>query len=132
VARVEPASPGFEAWASIFPKPADLVISASYNPLHLPLRTGALHVRAEAWAGNDEDAHNITDKANVFLSMFHSAEASVGSPGSDADVKVLFDSLQVRQEANRAVLIATLPTGVFRKLVGSSEPMPAQPDQSRK
>jgi hypothetical protein len=38
VARVEPASPGFEAWSAVFPKPADLVISASYNPLHLPLR----------------------------------------------------------------------------------------------
>ncbi len=29
VARVEPSSPGFEAWSAIFPKPADLVISAS-------------------------------------------------------------------------------------------------------
>jgi hypothetical protein len=64
--------------------------------------------------------------------MFHSAEVSVGSPGGDADVKALFDSLQVRQEANRAVLIATLPTGVFRKLVGSPDQMPAQPDPPRK
>src|ERR1700675_4714704 len=36
VARVEPASPGFEAWSAVFPNAADLVISASYNPLHLP------------------------------------------------------------------------------------------------
>jgi len=132
VARIEPSSPGFEAWSSIFPKPADLVISASYNPLHLPLRAGVLHLRAEAWTGSDEDARNITDKANVFLAMFHGAEASVGSPGSDADVKALFDSLQVRQEANRAVLIATLPTGVFRKLVESPDQMQAQPDQTHK
>ncbi len=132
VARVEPDAPGFEEWSSIFPKPADLVISASYNPLHLPLRTGALHVRAEAWASSDEDARNITDKANVVLTMFHSAEASVGSPGSDADVKALFDSLQVRQEANRAVLIATLPSGVLRKLVEAPDQMPAQPEQTRK
>jgi len=132
VARVEPGSPGFESWTSIFPKPADLVVSASYNPLHLPLRTGALHVRAEAWAGSDEDARGIADKANVFLSMFHSAEVSVGSPGGDADVKALFDSLQVRQEANRAVLVATLPTGVLHKLVGSPDQMPAQPDPPRK
>ena len=69
------------------PKPADVVISASYNPLHLPLRTGALHLRAEAWAGSGDDARNIADKLNVFLAMFHSAETSVGSPGSDADVK---------------------------------------------
>ena len=80
------------------------MISASYNPLHLPLRTGALHLRAEAWAGNNEDARSIADKLAVFIAMFHSAETSVGSPGSDADVKVLFDSLQVRQEDSRAVL----------------------------
>ena len=125
VARVEPSAPDFGEWSMVFPKAADLVISASYNPLHLPLRAGVLHLRAEAWAGSDDDARNITDKVTVFLAMFHSAEASVGSPGSDADLKALFDSLQVRQEDNRAVLYATLPTGVFHKLVESPEPMPA-------
>jgi hypothetical protein len=125
VARVDPAAPAFGGWSSVFPKPADLVVSASYNPLHLPLRTGALHLRAEAWAGNNDDAHNIADKLNIFLAMFHSAETSVGSPGSDADVKALFDSLQVRQEDNRAVLYALVPTGVFRKLLESPSAMPA-------
>ena len=57
--------------------------------------------------------------------MFHSAEESVGSPGTDADMKLLFDSLHVRQEDSRAVLVATLPTGVFRKLVDSSDQLPA-------
>ena len=124
VLRVDPSSPGFSGWSAVFPKPADLVISASYNPLHLPLRAGVLHVRAEAWAGTDEDAHDITDKANVFLSMFHSAEASVGSPGTDPDVKALFDSLQVRQEGNHAVLQAILPAAVLRKLQESPGQMP--------
>jgi hypothetical protein len=99
------------------------VISASYNPLHLPLRTGVLHLRAEASTDNKEDARAIADKLGVFFSMFHSAEESVGSPGSDADLKVLFDSLKVRQEDSRAVAVATVPTGVFRKLVDSSEQM---------
>ncbi len=119
VARVEPSAPEFGGWSEVFAKPADVVISASYNPLHLPLRTGALHLRAEAWAGSEADARNITDKMTVFLAMFHSAEVSVGSAGSDADVKALFDSLQVRQEDSRAVLYATLPTSVFRKFVES-------------
>jgi len=125
VAHVEPSAPVFGGWSSIFSKACDLVISASYNPLHLPLRTGALHLRAEAWAGNNEDARNIADKLAVFIAMFHSAETSVGSPGSDADVKVLFDSLQVRQEDSRAVLYATVPTGVFRKLVESPGQLPS-------
>ncbi|MFZ1137714.1 MAG: hypothetical protein ABR881_06160 [Candidatus Sulfotelmatobacter sp.] len=125
VARVEPLARESEAWASIFPKPADLVISASYNPLHLPLRVDALHLRAEAWAGSDQDARDIADKVNVYLAMFRSAEVSVGSPGTDADVKAFFESLQVRQEDSRAVLSAILPGTVLRKLGESPEPMSA-------
>lgn len=139
VARVVPLAREFGTWSTIFPKPADLVISASYNPLHLPLRVDALHLRAEAWAGSDEDARDITDKVNVFLAMFRSAEVSVGSPGTDADVKAFFDSLQVRQEDRRAVLSATLPSGIFRKLQDSPALMPTpgtppastQPDKPR-
>ncbi len=125
MARVDPAAPGFEGWSTVFPKPADLVVSASYNPLHLPLRAGVLHLRAEAFALNDEDAQTITEKLNVFLAMFHSAEASVGSPGTDADLKAFFDSLQVRQQSNRAVLLAAVPTEVIRKLADSPVQMPA-------
>jgi hypothetical protein len=121
VARVEPSAPGFESWSSVFPKTADLVISASYNPLHLPLRSGVLHLRAEAEAGSAEDAANIANKVNVFLAMFRSAEVSVGSAGTDADVKAVFESLQVRQEGSRAVLSAVLPSAVFRKLGESSD-----------
>jgi len=121
IARVEPTAPAFDGWSSVFARPADLVISASYNPLHLPLRAGVLHVRAEASAANDDDAQQIADKLNVFLAMFHSAEASVGSPGTDADVKTVFESLHVRQEDGRAVLQATVPTAFFRKIVDSPE-----------
>jgi hypothetical protein len=123
VARVDPAAPPFQAWSTVFSKPADLVISASYNPLLLPLHSGALHLRAEAWAADDNGARVIAEKANLFLTMFHSAETSVGSPGNDSDLKALFDSLQVKQEDNRAVASATVPTGVFRKLM-ESPPVP--------
>jgi len=128
MARVDPSSPAFEGWNDFLSHPADVVISASYNPLHLPLRSGVLHVRAEAWAASTDDARAIAQKLNGFLATFHSAEASVGSPGTDADVKTLFDSLQVRQEDTRAVLYAILPTDVFRKLVDSEHaPSAAQP-----
>lgn len=139
IAHVDPAVPEFGGWGDLLPHPADIVLSASYNPLHLPLRAGALHVRAEAWATSSDDAKAIADKLTVFLSMFHSAEASVGSPGTDADLKTLFDSLKVRQEDSRAVLVATLPTGVFRKLVDSDQtpsfatpPTAATPQKSSK
>ncbi|HTS36961.1 MAG TPA: hypothetical protein VMH04_14890 [Candidatus Solibacter sp.] len=122
VVHVDPGSPEFGGWNDFMSKPADVVISASYNPLHLPLRTGALHLRAEAWAGDAESARAITDKLTVYLSMFHSAESSVGSSASDADLKALFDSLQVRQEGNRAVLYALVPTGVFKKMLEAPTP----------
>lgn len=125
VAHVQPPSSQFGAWINVFSKPADVVVSASYNPLHLPLHTGALHLRAEAWTASSDDARNITDKLNVFLDMFHSAEISVGSTGSDADVKALFDSVQVRQEDSRVTLYAMVPTGVFRKLLEAPAAMPA-------
>ncbi len=124
VAHVEPSAPAFEGWSSVFPKATDLVVSASYNPLHLPLRSGVLHLRAEAWSGSKEDAQTIADKLTTFLTLFRSAEISVGSPGSDADVKAVFDSLAVRHEDSRAILIATLPLGAFRKLVDSSDQFP--------
>ena len=125
VAHIEPSSPEFSGWDHFLPHPADVVISASFNPLHLPFRSGALHLRAEAWAGTEEDARAIADKAKVSLALFHSAEASVDSPGTDADLKALFDSLQVKQEDKRAVLLATIPTDVLRKLAESPEQMPA-------
>jgi hypothetical protein len=124
VAHIEPQSPASGGWGDFVHSPVDVVISASYNPLHLPLRAGALHLRAEAWTGSNEDAHTLVDKVTVFLSLFHSAETSVGSPGTDADVKAFFDSLQVRQQDSRAVLYATVPTGVFRKLVESPAQVP--------
>jgi|SRR5579862_1550616 len=124
VLRVEPSAPAFESWATLFPKSTDVVVSASYNPLHLPLRPGVLHLRAEASTGSEADAHTIADKVGLFLNMFHSAEISVGSAGSDADVKALFDSLHVAQEDSRAVVVASVPISVFHKLVDSSDQMP--------
>jgi hypothetical protein len=121
VARTEPLARQFDTWSALFPKPADLVISASYNPLHFPLRVDALHLRAEAWATSDADARAIADKANAYLAMFRTAEISVGSAGTDADVKGLFESLQVRQEGTRAILAAILPGGFLRKLGESPE-----------
>jgi len=119
IAHVDPSSNEFGGWSTLLAHPVDMVISASYNPLHLPLRTGALHLRAEAWTGNEEDARNLADKANAFLANFHTAEMAVRQPAGDADLKAVFDSLQLRQEDSRAILSATLPAGIFRKMLES-------------
>jgi len=114
VAHVQPSAPEFGGWGAVFARPANVVISASYGPMHLPLRPGSIHLRGEALTDSPEDAHAIAEKLGVFLRMFHAAE--VGSGGNDPDVKAAFDSLQVQQDGERAVLTATIPPGFLRKL----------------
>jgi hypothetical protein len=127
VARVQPSAPNFTGWTVVFPKPADLVISGSYNPLHFPLRTAAaLRLRAEAFAESADDARKIAEQSNVFLALFHSAEASVGARGNDPDVKAFFDSLKIEQEGERTIVTATMPLGFLHK-VFSPEDLPAPP-----
>jgi hypothetical protein len=117
ILRVQPemySMGGLGTWSLLFPKPAVAVISARY------LR--ALHLRAEAFTGSEEDAQAITEKTSAFLSLFHAAEGSVGAQGTDADVKTFFDSLKVEQAGDRAVLTATVPPGFIRKVLTEAPP----------
>jgi hypothetical protein len=126
VARIEPSAPQGGVWSTLFAKPATIVASgSSLSPLHL--RADAVHLRAEAFTQNPDDARSITDKVNVFLALTHSAETSVGTHGADADVKALFDSLKVRQEGDRAVLTAAMPYGFLHKILSGSPPELSDP-----
>ena len=105
---------GLGSWSLLFPKPAVAVISARY------LR--ALHLRAEAFADSEADAQAVTEKTSAFLSLFHAAEGSVGTQGTDPDVKTFFDSLKVEQSGERAILTATVPPGFIRKVLTEAPP----------
>lgn len=100
---------GLSSWSLLFPKPAVAVISARY--------IRALHLRAEAFAKTEDDAHAITEKAAAFLNIFHAAEGSVGAQGTDVDVKAFFESLKVEQSGERAILTATVPPGFIKKVL---------------
>jgi len=123
ILRVQPAEMnslgGVSDWSLLFPKPAVAVISARY------LR--ALHLRAEAFADNEADAKAITEKTAAFLSLFHTAEGSVGPQGTDADVKAFFDSLKVEQSGDRAILTATVPPGFIKKVLTEAPPETVTP-----
>ncbi len=125
IARVTPEI-SVGGWSAVIDQPADVVISTSANPLHLPLHPGAIHVRAEAFTETEEDARTIAEKLQVFVAMFHSADTSVGTPGTDSDVKAVFDSMQVKQADKHAVLSATLPPGFIKKLMNEPPPQPPQ------
>ncbi len=121
VARIDPSAPGTSGWNTVFTKPATLVVSGStLSPLHP--RAGAVHLRAEAFTETPDEARGITDRINVFVALTRSAETSVGAHGTDADVKALFDSLQIKQEGSHAVLTAAMPLGFLHKMLSGSPP----------
>jgi hypothetical protein len=129
VARIDPSSPEAGNWNTIFTKPAALVVSGTYlSPLHL--RADAVHLRAEAFTQTPDDARAIADKVNVFVALTRSAETSVGTHGTDADVKAFFDSLKVRDEGDRAVLTAVMPFGFLRKMLSGSTPEVSGPSDA--
>jgi hypothetical protein len=121
VARIDPDSPEAGGWNTVFAKPATLVISGSaLSPLH-PM-ANAVHLRAEAFTQSPDEARGVVDKISVFIALIRSAETSVGSHGTDADVKAVFDSLQVRQDGDRAILNATVPPGFLHKALSDASP----------
>lgn len=118
ILRVKPAQlsslGGLGMWAMLFPKPAVTVISGRY--------IRAVHLRAEAFTANNDDAQALVDNAEAFLNLFKSAEVSVGTQGTDEDVKAFFDSLKVERSGSRAVLNAKVPAGFVRKLLSEAPP----------
>ena len=80
-----------------------------------------LHLRVEAISGTEDDAQTLSDKVSTFVNLFHAAENSVATGGSDPDVKAFFDSLQVERHGERSVLTAAIPPGFLRKVVGASQ-----------
>lgn len=126
IVRIRPAQmgalSGLNLWVLLFPKPAVAVISGRY--------IRALHLRAEAFTESEPDAQAITEKLAAFLNIFHAAETSVGSQGTDADVKAFFESLKVEQSGERAILTATVPPGFLRKVLAETSPQVQAPAAS--
>jgi hypothetical protein len=97
---------------------ASVVVSVRYVPV-----LGEVHLRAEAFTKNDQEAEQLTSQVNTFLAIFHSAEVSVSGQTPDPDLRKALDSLKVEQHKDRTVLTATLPAGLLRKMVAEA---PAQ------
>jgi hypothetical protein len=122
VARIEPStSAATGVWSTLFGAPATVVASGSFlSPLHL--RPDSVHLRAEAFTSSPDAARALVDKVSVFVALSHAAEASVGTQGPDADVKAFFDSVQVKQDGDRAILNATVSPGFLRKALAEASP----------
>jgi hypothetical protein len=77
----------------------------------------AIHARAEFYTQNENAARNFTDQTTTFLALFRSIETNTQAGPGDADVKAVFDSIKVKQNGDRAEVLATIPPAFLRKLV---------------
>jgi len=115
---------GPTGWSFLFQNPATVVASVRY--------LGAVHFKAQAFAGSDQDASQLAERIESFLNLFRTAESTVSTPGPDPDIKAFFDSLKIQPQKNRAVLTATVPLGLIRKALAEApttvtpEPQPPQ------
>ena len=94
--------------STLLEKPAVVVASARL--------IRSVHLRAETFTANPNEARTLTEKLGGFLAMFKFSEAETPSGGPDADVKAFFDSLRVSQDKDRAVLTATMPLAFLQKV----------------
>jgi hypothetical protein len=128
IVRFDPSfdalSPPPESGSEVVSQPAVLLASIRY--------LGALHLRAVAFTGSENQASALVDRVSAFLRILHAAEISVGAKVPDPDIKALFDSLVIEQQKNRAVLTASVPLGLIRKLLAEvpSEVTPRSPSES--
>ena len=99
-------------WSALLPR--DSIVIASARPLN------EVRLRADVITTSDAAAQKFTEQVNAYLALFKSLEISMDAGGPDKDVKAAFDSLQIRQERNEAVLTGTIPYGFFKKVL--SEP----------
>ncbi|MGH9551856.1 MAG: hypothetical protein ACRD3W_20895, partial [Terriglobales bacterium] len=107
----------------LFSQPAIVVASVRY--------IRALHLRAVAFTGSEEEARRLTEQLSTFLNLFHNLNNPTAASPTDADVKAIFDSLQVQQQKDRTLLTATVPVGFIRKALAEAptvvQPAPAAP-----
>jgi len=88
----------------------------------------SLDFRAEFFTASEADAKHFVDQGQTFLTLFQSIQSNAQLNGSDPDVKAVFNSFQLSQEKDRAVLKADIPLGFIKKLFTEQElAPPAQP-----
>ncbi len=99
-------------WSGLLPR--DSVVIASARPLN------EVRLRADVITHSENEAQRFTEQVGTYLTLFKSLEISVDAGGPDKDVKAAFDSLEVHQDKNEAVLTARVPYAFFKKVL--SEP----------
>jgi hypothetical protein len=125
--KVQPSGPISTSvaagWSFLFQNPATIVASVRY--------LGAVHFKAQAFTGSQDEASQLTVRIETFLNIFRTAESSVSQPGLDPDIRTFLDSLKVQPEKTCAVLTAIVPPGLIRKAL-SEAPTSITPESRQK
>ena len=118
--RSELLLPG--SWSSLLPR--NCVVIASARPLN------DVRLRAQVITSDENQARLFTARIAAFLTLFRSLDISIEGGGPDPDVKKAFESFQVQQNRNEAVLTANVPFAFFKKIV-SETPVEFGPESAR-
>lgn len=108
--RTELLLPG--SWSSLLPRGS--VVIASARPLN------EVHLRAQVITRGEAEARAFSERIGTFLAVFKTLNISMDGGGPDPDVKKAFDSFEVRQDKNEAVLTASVPFAFFKKIVSET------------
>jgi len=86
----------------------------------------AIHARADFYTNSEQAARQFTEQTGTFLALFRGIQERAAGTPADADIKAVFDSIEITQHGDRAELTATIPINFLRKLVtqppGEGEP----------
>jgi hypothetical protein len=96
----------------LFAQPATVVASVRY--------IRALHLRAVAFSGSEDEAQHLTEQLTTFLNLFRAIDHTTASSKTDADVKAILDSLKIEQQKDRTLLTATVPVDFVRKALAEA------------
>lgn len=99
----------------------------SFSPGMPKIIAAGARLQADVIAPTDPDAKRVSDTITTFLWISRSAAQSLDPRGTDPDVKAAFDSIQVGQNKNVAVVTATLSQRMLKKLVTEAQPESTAP-----
>jgi hypothetical protein len=99
-------------WSLPLPSSTTVVVSVRY--------LGAVHFRAEAFAPDESSAERLASDLTTFIRVFQTAEISASGSTPDPDIKKALESLKVEQRRDRAIVTATIPSGLLNKLVSEA------------
>ena len=80
---------------------------------------GSIHLRVEEIAGSEAEATKTTQTLGLLLGAMRTLEGMRQGPVEDAELKRALDSLKVEQRRDRAVVTATIPLELAKRISGT-------------